>query len=170
MNSEVIFETNRLAIRKLQMKDIEPYHEMQSNPNVMQYVAGKVQSKEDHWKELTHLLALYQKKDNDFWIYAVERKSDKAFVGTLALVKDSNGDDEIGYRFLEKYWGMGYGYDLCKGTIAYCKSIGMQKLMGYVFDINLASGKILENCNFQIVNRRLDPETKLPETHYQLML
>lgn len=167
---DFIFETDMLLVRRLQITDIEPYHEMQSNPKVMQYVTGEVQSKEDHLKELNHLLELYEKKDNDFWIYAIERKSDNEFIGTLALIKDQEGDDEIGYRFLEKYWGMGYGFDLCRGTATYCKSIGMKKLIGYVINVNVASAKILKKCGFVYVREGIDPDSKLPETKYQLNL
>ena len=34
------------------MSDIKPYHEMQSNPKVMQYVIGEVQSEKEHLIEL----------------------------------------------------------------------------------------------------------------------
>lgn len=170
MDSKVIFETEQLIIRKLLVSDLEPYHEMQSNPKVMQYVTGEVQTKKEHLTELKGCIDLYEKEGNDFWIYAIDRKLDGEFVGTLALIKDAQGDDEIGYRFLEKYWGLGYGFDLCKGTVEYCKSIGMPKLMGYVFDVNVASAKILEKCNFQLVGHGIDPETQWPETKYELIL
>jgi len=170
MDSEIIFETDQLIVRKLQVIDLEAYHEMQSNPKVMQYVTGEVQTKEAHLEEIGNLIELYDKKDNDFWIYAIDRKLDGAFVGTLALIKDESGDDEIGYRFLEKYWGLGYGYDLCKGTVHYCRSLGMPKVIGYVFDINIASAKILEKCNFRLVSNGIEPETQLPETKYELIL
>lgn len=170
MSIKVIFETETLIVRKLLVSDLDPYHEMQSNPKVMQYVTGEVQTKEEHLTELKGCIDLYAKKDNDFWIYAIDRKSDGAFVGTLALIKDEAGDDEIGYRFLEKYWGMGYGYDLCKGTIDYCRTIKMPKLMGYVFDANIASAKILEKCGFQLIGHSVDPETQWPETIYELTL
>jgi RimJ/RimL family protein N-acetyltransferase len=170
MSSEIIFETEKLVVRKLLVSDLDPYHEMQSNPKVMQYVTGEVQSKEAHLKELQHLIDLYDQKKNVFWIYAIHRKLDSAFVGTLALIKDEQGDDEIGYRFLERYWGLGYGYDVCLATIRYCQSRGMQKLIGYVFDANVASAKILEKCNFKVVSRSIEPETNLPETKYELIL
>ena len=166
----LIFETRNLLVRKLIMNDIDPYHEMQSNPKVMQYVVGKVQSKQAHLKEITHLIELYQKESNDFWIYAVERKSDNKFVGTLALIKDEYGEDEIGYRFLEKYWGMGYGFELCKGSIDYCRSQGITKLIGYVIQKNMASVKILQRCNFQTKQDGIDAKTQLPETKYELIL
>lgn len=170
MSREIIFETERLWVRKLKTSDIKPYHEMQSNPKVMQYVTGEVQSEEDHIKELKEVIGFYDKKENDFWIYAIERKSDYAFIGTLALIKDDENDDEIGYRFLEKYWGLGYGYDLCKGSIKYCKSIGIPKLIGYVINVNVASAKILKKCNFQFVRKGIDKDSKLPETKYELIL
>ena len=96
------------------MSDIKPYNEMQSNPKVMQYVTGEVQTEKEHLIELNRLIGFYNKEGNDFWIYAIDRKLDNQFIGTVGFCKDKEGDDEIGYRFLEKYWGLGYGSDLCK--------------------------------------------------------
>jgi len=170
MKSQIIFETEILLVRRLKMSDIKPYHEMQSNPKVMEYVIGEVQTEKEHLIELDRLINFYDKEENDFWIYAIDRKLDNEFVGTLAFIKDDNGDDEIGYRFLEKYWGLGYGSDLCKASVVYCSSIGMPKLIGYVINLNVASAKILKKCNFEYVSDGIDTITKLPETKYQLLL
>ena len=115
------------------------------------------------------MIAKYAKHLNDFWIYAVERKSDNKFIGTLALVKD-NIDDEIGYRFLEKYWNNGYGFELCKGAIMYCKQKGYKKIVAYCVDENMASAKILVKLNFTVVNHFISDDIKLPETKYELLL
>ena len=170
MSSQIIFETEILLVRRLKMSDIRPYHEMQSNPKVMQYVTGEVQAENEHLIELERLIGFYDQEDNNFWIYAIERKLDNEFVGTVAFIKDNEGDDEIGYRFLEKYWGLGYGSDLCKASVVYCSSIGMLKLIGYVINLNVASAKILKKCNFEYVSDGIDTITKLPETKYQLLL
>lgn len=170
MISQIIFETEILLVRRLKMSDIKPYHEMQSNPKVMQYVIGEVQTEKEHLIELERLIDFYDKEDNDFWIYAIDRKLDNEFVGTVAFIKDDEGDDEIGYRFLEKYWGFGYGYNLCKASVGYCSSIGMPKLIGYVINLNVASAKILKKCNFDYVSDGIDSDSKLPEKKYQLML
>lgn len=92
----MIFETERLLIRKLNLQDLEPFHQLESNPNVLKYAAGEVKNFEENKTELLDLIDRYKKHYNDFWIYAIERKSDKKFMGTLALVKDGI-DDEIGY-------------------------------------------------------------------------
>ncbi|CAM1372633.1 GNAT family N-acetyltransferase [Tenacibaculum xiamenense] len=165
----MIFETERLNVRELILQDLDGFHEMQSNPKVMQYADGEVKSYEEHKIELKQLISKYKEKGNDFWIYAIERKEDKTFVGTVALVKD-RADDEIGYRFLEKYWGNGYATEICKGLINYCKSIGMKKLVGYVVDRNIASAIILKKYNFKIVKQFISDDIGLPETKYELIL
>ena len=71
MKSQIIFETEILLVRRLKMSDIKPYHEMQSNPKVMQYVTGEVQTEKEHLIELNRLIGFYNKEGNDFWIYAI---------------------------------------------------------------------------------------------------
>ncbi len=165
----MIFETERLIVRKLTLDDLQAFHEMQSNPKVMQYATGDVKSKSEHEKEIEDLILKYNKTNNDFWIYAIERKNDAVFVGTIALVKDGK-DDEIGYRFLEKYWGKGYATEICEGLLNYCKQIGMKKIIGYVVDVNIASAKILEKFQFTVVKKFVSEDIGLPETKYELVL
>ena len=71
MKSQIIFETEILLVRRLKMSDIKPYNEMQSNPKVMQYVIGEVQTEKEHLIELDRLIGFYDKEGNDFWIYAI---------------------------------------------------------------------------------------------------
>ncbi|RLK06556.1 GNAT family N-acetyltransferase [Tenacibaculum discolor] len=166
----MIFETKRLLIRKLQVVDIEPFYELESNPKVLQYATGEPKNLEESKEDLKQLIARYTNKKNDFWIYAIERKSDNEFVGTVALVKDEEGNDEIGYRFIERYWGNGFATELCEGLIQYCKSVGMKKLIGCVVDENIASTKILERFNFVAIEKFISDDIGLPETKYELIL
>ena len=93
----MIFETERLIVRKLILDDLEAFHKLESNPLVLKYATGEVKNFDANEKELKELIFKYEIPKNDFWIYAIERKSNKSFIGTLALVKDGV-DDEIGYR------------------------------------------------------------------------
>lgn len=163
----MIFETQRLLIRKLNLNDLAPFHQLESNPTVLKYATGEVKNLEENKTELLDLIARYDKHLNDFWIYAIERKFDRKFIGTLALVKD-NIDDEIGYRFLEKYWNNGYGLEVCKATIKYCKQKGLKKIVAYCVDENIASAKILKKLNFKVVKHFISDDIKLPETKYEL--
>ena len=165
----MIFETENLLVRRLLLDDLQGFHELESNPKVLQYATGNPKSLFENEKELKELILKYEKPNNDFWIFAIIRKEDDTFVGTVALVKD-NLEDEIGYRFLEVFWGLGYGSELCKGLIIYCKKIGLKKIIGNVVDVNKASAKILEKNNFKAVKKFISDDIKLPETKYELYL
>ncbi|QNM86180.1 GNAT family N-acetyltransferase [Polaribacter pectinis] len=165
----MIFETERLLIRKLILEDLESFHSLESNPEVLKYATGNVKSLEENKVELLDLISKYLQPKNDFWIYAIIEKIDIKFVGTLALVKDGV-DDEIGYRFLEESWGNGYGAEICEGLIQYCKQLKIPKLVGYVVDENIASAKILERFNFKKVKHFISEDIQLPETKYELIL
>lgn len=115
----MIFETENLFVRKLVSFNLEAFHKMQSNPKVKQYTTGFVNNLEAHTRESEELILKCNLPDNDFWVYAVQRKLDSKFIATVALVKE-DGDDEIGYRFLKEYWGRGYGTETCQGLIKYC--------------------------------------------------
>ena len=166
---ETIYETKRLLVRKLVIDDLEAFHEMQGNTNVMRFVKPTVLSYEENKADLKRVIDLYDLPNNDFFIYAIERKEDNAFVGSVALVKDE-GDDEIGYRFLEKYWRLGYGNEVVKGLVAYCKSSGLEKIVAYVAVENVASRKIIENLGFQFIEDTLCKELGIPEKKYKLIL
>jgi RimJ/RimL family protein N-acetyltransferase len=163
----MIFETERLLVRKLVLDDLEPFHLMQSNPKVMQFVTGDVKSLQEHELELKELIAKYKMPNNNFWIYAIDRKSDGEFIGTCAIVDEVN---ELGYRFLEQFWGFGYGREICNGLIKHCKEIGLKLLTAYVVDENIASAKIIESNDFKVVKKFVSDDLKLPETKYELHL
>ena len=166
----MIFETERLFVRKLIKEDLIAFHEMHANSNVMQYVSEKVMTYEENEKDLNEVIAFYDKQNNDFWIYAVVRSLDKKFVGTVALVKDKNDEDEIGYRFLEKYWGNGFGKEIVKGLIKHTKNIGFSKLIACVSPDNIASEKIIKNYGFELVTSYISDDLKILERKYKLIL
>jgi RimJ/RimL family protein N-acetyltransferase len=165
----MIFETERLQVRKLILGDLSSFHEMQSNPKVMRFADGEVKTLIEHQKELLDLISKYSLPENNFCIYAIESKNELNFVGIIALVKDGF-DNEIGIRFLEKYWNLGYGFEVCQALIEHCKNLNMQKIVGYVVDENIASVKILKRCNFKAVKQFINEDINLPETKYELYL
>jgi RimJ/RimL family protein N-acetyltransferase len=164
-----IFETKRLMVRKLILSDLNRIHKMQSNINVMKYVRPSAMTYEENKHELQKLIKLYDLPKNDFWIYATELKQTKEFIGTVALVKH-NSEDEIGYRFIEDFWGNGFGYEVVEGLLKYCKSIGKEKVVAFAAKENLASTKILEKLNFMYVKDTFAQDLKLEERKFEYKL
>ncbi|MDJ0644410.1 MAG: GNAT family N-acetyltransferase [Flavobacteriaceae bacterium] len=181
-----IFETENFRIRRLKSTDFEAFHEMQGNVNVMRFVRARPMTYEEDKIELEKLMRSYENPENDFWIFAVERKTDAAFIGTVALVKSAGhgvitdedhlvlnikeDECEIGYRLLEKYWGKGYASEIAKGLIAHTRKLGFKRLIGCVAPENKASAKILNHLGFQFVEDFVSDDLKIPEQKFELYL
>lgn len=165
----MIFQTTRLNIRPLHLNDFAAFHEMQGNINVMRYTSDRAQTEEEDLASLKDCISKYDEPDNNFWIWAIERKSDQAFLGTVALIVNDEGEDEIGFRFLEKYWGNGYGQEaadaLCKYALEEKK---ITLLVGYVFVDNMGSVKILERAGFQLIKEWFNEEYQMMDRLYHL--
>jgi len=144
-----IYSTERLLIRRLVEADFPGFHELQGDPEVMEYVANRANSKEEDEKDLTALIKGYSKKENEFWVWAIEKISSKVFLGTIALVKDKEDNWEVGYRLLRRMWGQGYATEALAGLISLCESIpSLNNLVAYADLRNLASQRVLAKAGF----------------------
>jgi len=167
----MVFQTKRLLIRQLKVSDIKPFHEMQANPNVMKYTdSPNVKTYEEDVLDLQNLINLYNIKDNKFWVWAVERKSDNALLGTIALIPYDDNNDEVGFRFLEKYWNNGYGFEALEGLLIHAKKIGYKELLAEVYAKNIGSEIILRKAGFTFIKEYLCKETNLVDKLFKLEL
>ena len=128
----MIFKTKRLFVRELKREDFTAFYKMQKDPTVMKYVGGPVNTKNACIKDLDHLIGNYNKKDCNFYVWAV-LNSTCEFVGTCAFIVNDNNENEIGYRFLKQYWGNGYGKEIVDGLINYAlNNMKIEILYAYV--------------------------------------
>lgn len=81
-----LFETERLLVRRLQEADLEGFAEMESDERVLRYTGYPAQNREGAEKDLLHCISNYTASSPDKLIYAVIRKEDLAFAGTVALI------------------------------------------------------------------------------------
>ena len=162
----MIFETPRLKIRNLELNDFDPFHEMQSNPKVMQFTTGRPWTKEENKASLNKCINHYAQPGNNFWVWAGERKADGEFIGTAAIVEEN----EIGYRFLEKYWGQGYGQEIADGLINYAfGKLGVEKVIAFVEPENIGSVKILERTVLEFIKEYIHPDDGKLVRYYELI-
>lgn len=130
------------------MQDLIPFHAMQGDIEVMAFATGKANSMEEDEKDLSELIAKYDELSNDYWVWAIEKKERKEFIGTVALIVNDNGQKEIGYRFLKEYWGFGFGTEVCKGLINHISPFLKETLYAYVDIHNTSSIAVLEKSGF----------------------
>lgn len=165
----MVFESERLAVRYITPEDFASFHEMQSSERVMKYILGRPKTQEENEQEMKRILASYEKQEGNFLVLAAVRKCDGQFIGTCAVIKNQDGEHEIGFRLLERYWGNGFGREICRSLIRYCFfDLGLRSVAAYVEKENIASIRTLEKAGMEYVSERIEPDSGVPVRYYRL--
>lgn len=116
-----MIETERLILRGWRDADVEPFHAMGNDAEVMRYL-GPPMSIADAAAARDRMNALLADRGYCFW--AVERKSDGMFLGFCGI-KPGPADTpiadeiEIGWRLRRDAWGRGYAREAATASIAW---------------------------------------------------
>src|SRR5262249_33846617 len=118
-----ILETQRLTIRHLVEDDAAFILELLNEPAFIQYIGDRgVRTSEDAVQYILNgPVASYAR--NGFGLYAVELKDSHVPIGMCGLLKrDSLDDVDIGFAYLERFRGQGYGYEAAAAMMEYGRS------------------------------------------------
>lgn len=154
----IIIETERLLLREILPSDDKGMFRLDSNPNVHKFLGNNpVNSIEESRKYITNIRNQYL--ENGIGRYAVILKETNDFIGWCGIkyiIEPENGYInfyELGYRFIEEYWGKGYGYESAKAWLEYgFKTMKIQTMYASANTKNSGSRKILEKIGMQQKN------------------
>jgi len=154
MYMKVIIETERLYLRELVDTDVNGIFNMDSDPQVHQYLGGNPINTIQQAKAVIKFIR-QQYVDNGVGRLAIIEKETNNFVGWggFKLITDlTNGHKDyydLGYRFQKKYWGNGYATESSKATVEYGFNELKLPIIYAIVDVNnLQSQKVLKKCGF----------------------
>ena len=151
-------ETERLILRELLPTDDIGMFELDSNPEVHRFVGKKPVKNIDESRVMIENIRK-QYVDNGIGRWAVILKETNEFIGwsCIKLIKDSINNHqnfyEIGYRFIQKYWGKGYATEAGLAFIDFgFNEMKVTMLYAYADSDNANSRHILEKLGMKYVN------------------
>ncbi len=136
--------TPRLHLRQFQTADAPHLLELNSDPAVLRFVPDGPYDSE---KTVRQWIETYDQYDR--WgtgRLAVIRREDGAFLGWCGLkYLEETGEVDLGYRFMQRYWGRGYATEAALPCLDYAFNIlGLAEVVGRAEAENTASIHILE--------------------------
>jgi len=135
----IFFETNRLIIKTLKVEDKPHFIELLTDVNVLKLIPQKPQTTEQINERFYPNLDikfkdLYDKKCVG-GIYLKDNETE--LIGLALFLFNQINENELGYRFREKYWGNGYGTEFIKGMLDFYFT--KMKVSKVTADVNLAN-------------------------------
>lgn len=131
--------------------------ELDSNPEVHRYLGNKPLTDIAQSREIIQNIRR-QYIENGIGRWAVVLKDTDEFIGWagLKLETNINGHEQfydLGYRFIQKHWGKGYGYEAAKAFVDFgFREMQLDKICACFVRSNTGSQRIMEKCGLEFVN------------------
>ncbi|NEU04847.1 GNAT family N-acetyltransferase [Clostridium senegalense] len=118
----MVFETERLVVRKFNNEDIDLIYDINNDPECIKFNGWDSMSYEDCQDVLRNWIEEY----STFALtgaFCVESKNEISKVGMAFIVeKDKHGEFEIGFRLRRVHWDKGYAKEITFGFINYSRN------------------------------------------------
>jgi [ribosomal protein S5]-alanine N-acetyltransferase len=156
-----ILETPRLRLREMVEADVHDVYLLNSSPNVMRYLgAERPVSSLDEALTLLRERIFPQYQSSSVGRWAVILKDNGLFIGWCGLKYDPAANEyDLGYRFIQNYWGKGYATEAARGVLEYCRQdLTGKRIVGKALIENVASIRVLEKIGMQFERNEEDSD------------
>ncbi len=144
----LVFETERLVVKRFTKEDGYPFFLLNSNEKVMHFIRP-IKNRQQSDAFLVENMAFYL--DNScLGRFAVFEKSSGDFVGTFSfLYLSGESDFHLGYALLPGAWGRGFATELVSAGIPYFfEHSGKSSIFAITHNDNGPSQQVLLKCGF----------------------
>jgi ribosomal-protein-alanine N-acetyltransferase len=118
VQSQFIFETERLIVRRYSQADKDNFFSLSGDEDVMRYIRA-VQTREESEKFLKENIEFYSMYPQ-MGRWGVEEKLTAKFIGSFAIIFIPGSEKiQLGYSLKKVEWGKGYATELTKAGLKY---------------------------------------------------
>jgi [ribosomal protein S5]-alanine N-acetyltransferase len=162
--SDLVFETERLVVRRYTNKDLDHLYRLNGDEEVMRYIRP-IMDLEEAKEFLQKNLDLYEEYPLLGRWATFDRQEN--FIGSFAVIHIPGSlDIQLGYALLKEYWGKGYATELTARGVQYAIDNGIDPLYAVTEEANVPSQKVLLKNAFQFLYSTKEGERTL--FRYQL--
>jgi RimJ/RimL family protein N-acetyltransferase len=158
----VVFETDRLVVRRLTVEDAPFILRLLNEPSFLQHVGDRGVRNVADAKQyiLSGPIASYDR--HGFGLFLVELKEGGRPIGICGLLKrDALDDVDVGFAFVPESWSKGYAYESVVGTLTYGRDTHhLIRVVAIVSPGNVASINLLVKLGFYFERMVLMPGDK----------
>jgi RimJ/RimL family protein N-acetyltransferase len=143
-------QTARLLLREWRPEDVDAHAAMSADAEVMRYLGG-VLGREQSWRQLATHAGHWTLRGYGNW--AVERRSDGAFLGRVGLWNPEGWPGlELGWKLARHAWGQGYATEAGRAAMEWTWSVlRAPRLIALVHPENVSSLRVAERLGLRLL-------------------
>jgi len=143
--------TERLVLRRYTHDDIPDVLGFVSQPSVAKITSERIPATEEGVRQYIDLQNSYQPFEQDeVFEIAIERKEDGKVIGFLGLIRQDQGQGEVGWALGEEHRGQGYATEAARALMDYgFNSLGLHRIHADTNSDNVASWRMMERLGMR---------------------
>lgn len=160
-------QTSRLYFRQFTLADADLLYRMHQDPAITRYTGDPIPWESVARAEQVLADVILPQYENGIGRWAVHLLADDTFIGWCGL-KQIGEEIDIGYRYIQKFWGQGYATEAAQAVLEYGKSLQLPRIIGRADAANLASVKVFKKIGLTFKESYTDENTKTDSVKYIL--
>lgn len=154
--------TERLELRPYRDSDLEVFHAMRSDPEVVRYLYEDIETLDQSREKLAARMGLRRLESEGDWLpVAIVERASGEMVGDVGLnlrsVQHRTG--EIGFMLHPAYHGRGYATEAARALVDWgFRELGLHRIVGRTEARNAASARVLERLGMRLEAHLIENE------------
>jgi RimJ/RimL family protein N-acetyltransferase len=192
--SQPILRTARLLLVPLAERHLELEIQLDSDPEVLRYIAGRARPRDEVVASHARRMALANKVDGlGYWMAfgtdgggrgttPPEREDEGDFIG-LMMLPPAHGPDQpddptvcdLGYRLVRRYWRQGLASEASRALLRHAfDAVGQSRVIAQAMAVNAGSRSVMEAIGMRYVRTYFRswedplPGAELGEVEYEM--
>lgn len=144
-----ILETDRLKVRESTVEDVDDFYRIYKEPSITLYMEDLYQEKEaEHAYMKAYIDQIYGFYGYGLWTVILKKTGQ--VIGRAGLsIREGYDLPELGFVIDAAYQNQGYGFEVCKGILAYAKTeLAFDMVQALTDARNMISKHLLEKLGF----------------------
>ncbi|MBK8233682.1 MAG: GNAT family N-acetyltransferase [Candidatus Eisenbacteria bacterium] len=167
MQSDLVFSTDRLTVRRWRESDYEALLAVYGDADAMRWVGdGQPITPEECRQWLVVTGRNYEMRG--YGMYAVERLVAPGVIGFCGIVHPGGQEEpEVKYAYLRSHWGQGFATEALVGLLHHgAEDLRLQRMMATAAPENTASHRVLQKAGMRIGELRTDADGSRTQVFY----
>ena len=176
--TELVLETERLALRTVGEDDVAMHDALFNTPAIKAHLGGRIEERHELEARHARAIAMYARHRFSFLFWVEKRSGEVIGYGGIKLVDNPRapnpGDHEIGWLVREDRWREGFAREAMRAVIDWgFTRVDAPHLVALTSEANVASWKLMEKLGMERA-RELDftdpafPPRDNPTIQYRL--
>jgi RimJ/RimL family protein N-acetyltransferase len=149
---DTVIDTGRLLLRRFTTDDLEAFYQLGSRPEIIRYAQAEPLASRDQALEFMKAAPFHDYATYGYGRFACVWKATGEVIGFSGIkYVPEIEDNELGYRFLPEFWGMGLATEAGAASIEFARStLGLERLVAMVHPENVASARVVTKLGFSV--------------------